>query len=75
MVLESDTDVVTYWILGEEEHHHGAHVVSFQAPVGRALMGRSIGDEVELGENDLRRTYRVVSIERRLPPTETEVPT
>ena len=75
VVLESDTDVVTYWILGEEEHHHGAHVVSFQAPVGRALMGRSIGDEVELGENDLRRTYRVVSIERRLPPTETEVPT
>src|SRR6185369_6603095 len=36
VVLESDRDVLTYWVLGEEEHHHGAHVVSFQAPVGRA---------------------------------------
>jgi len=47
-------------------------VVSFRAPVGRALMGRSIGDEVELGESETRRRFRVVSIERRLPPHEAE---
>jgi hypothetical protein len=35
-------------------------------------MGRSIGDEVELGEDSARRRYRIVSIERRLPPAETE---
>ena len=61
VALESDTEVITYWILGESEQHHGEHVVSFQAPVGRALMGRAIGDEVELGEGDQRRRYRVVS--------------
>ena len=72
VVLESDTDVQTWWILGDSEHHHGSHVVSFQAPVGRALMGHAIGDEVELGEGDLRRTYRIVSVERRLPPKESE---
>lgn len=70
VVLESDREVVTYWVLGEEEHHHGAHVVSFQAPVGRALMGRTIGEEIELGEDTARRRYRIVSIERRLPPAE-----
>ncbi len=70
VTLESDDDVTTYWILGEGEHHHGDHVVSFQAPVGRALVGRSIGDEVELGEAESRRRYRVVSVERRLPPAE-----
>jgi transcription elongation factor GreA len=72
VVLESDEDVVTYWVLGEEEHHHGEHVVSFQAPVGRALMGRSIGDEIELGDPEQRRRYRIVSIERKLPPAESE---
>ena len=70
VTLESDDEVTTYWILGEGEHHHGEHVVSFQAPVGRALVGRSIGDEVELGEGEQRRRYRVVSVERRLPPAE-----
>ena len=73
VVLESDGDIVTYWILGEEEHHHGDHVVSFQAPVGRALIGRTIGDELELGEGEQRRRYRVVSVERKLPPTEPSV--
>ena len=66
VVLESDVDLTRYWILGEDEHHHGAHVVSFQAPVGRALMGRNIGDEVVLDG----RTYRVISVERKLPPVE-----
>ena len=72
VVLESDTDVQTWWILGDSEHHHGAHVVSFQAPVGRALMGRAIGDEIVLGEGDASARYRIVSVERKLPPKESE---
>ncbi len=72
VTLESDAEVASYWILGEGEHHHGDHVISFQAPVGRSLMGRAIGDEVELGEGEQRRRYRIVSIERRLPPAESE---
>jgi transcription elongation factor GreA len=67
VVLESDREVTTYWILGEDEHHHGTHVVSFQAPVGRALMGKAIGDEVVIGD----RSFRVVSVERKLPPNAT----
>ena len=68
VVLESDGELVTYWILGEDEQHHGDHVVSFQAPVGRALIGKAIGDELELDLDGRRRSYRVVSIERKLPP-------
>ncbi|MGH7731214.1 MAG: GreA/GreB family elongation factor, partial [Candidatus Eiseniibacteriota bacterium] len=78
VVLESVRDMTTYWILGEGEHHHGDHVISFQAPVARALMGKAIGDEVELVVEDTRQRYRVVSIERKLPPheagTETAAP-
>jgi transcription elongation factor GreA len=72
VVLEgSDQELRRYWILGENEHHHGESVISFQTPVGRALMGRSIGDEVELGEGTERRRWHVVSVERKLPRTET----
>ena len=70
VTLESGSDVTSYWILGEGEHHLGAHVISFQSVVGRALMGRGVGDETEFGEGEQRRRYRVVSIERRLPPAE-----
>jgi transcription elongation factor GreA len=68
VVLESEHDITTYWILGDSEQHHGAQVISFQAPVGRALMGKAIGEEVELGAPGERRVYRVVSVERKLPP-------
>jgi len=70
VVLESERDMTTYWILGEGEHHHGDNVISFQTPVARALMGKSIGEEVELEVDDTRQRYRVVSIERKLPPHE-----
>jgi transcription elongation factor GreA len=72
VVLESENDLTSYWILGEGEHHHGAHVISFQTPIGRALIGKEIGEEVELGEGAERRRYRVISIERKLPPSEAD---
>jgi transcription elongation factor GreA len=68
VVLESNEDLATYWILGEGEHHHGEHVISFQTPVARALIGHAIGEEVELELDGAPRRYRVVSVERKLPP-------
>ncbi|MEO5619173.1 MAG: GreA/GreB family elongation factor [Candidatus Eisenbacteria bacterium] len=70
VTLESNNEVTSYWILGEGEHHLANHVISFRSVVGRALMGRGVGDETEFGEGEQRRRYRVVSIERRLPPAE-----
>jgi transcription elongation factor GreA len=68
LVIESDgQELRTYWILGEDEHHLGENVISFQSPVGRALVGLTIGDETELGEGVERRRWRVVSVERKLP--------
>lgn len=69
VVLESDDEMTTYWILGEGEQHLGEHVVSFQAPIGKTLVGKGIGDEVSLGEVPKR--YRIVSVERKLPPSPT----
>jgi transcription elongation factor GreA len=68
VVLESEQDMTSYWILGEGEHHHGDQVISFQTPVARSLMGKTIGDEVDLDLDGALRRYRVVSVERKLPP-------
>lgn len=73
VVLEGDGDTLSYWILGENEHHHGDHVISFQAPVARAMMGHAVGDTVDIGEGDARRKYRIVSIERKIPATDPAV--
>ncbi|HXJ69144.1 MAG TPA: GreA/GreB family elongation factor [Verrucomicrobiae bacterium] len=71
VVLESGTDTTSYWILGDGEHHLGDHVISHQTPIAKAILGRGIGDPVELGEGDERKTWRVRSVTRRLPPAET----
>ena len=70
VTLEDGDGTVRYWILGEGEQHLGEEVVSFQSAVGRALMNRTLGDEVDLGEGERRRRLRLVSVERRLPETD-----
>jgi transcription elongation factor GreA len=67
VTLEGEAGRRILWILGEGEQHHGPEVVSFQSAVGRALMSRALGDEVELGEGDARKHWRIAAIERRLP--------
>jgi len=71
VVLESGTDTTSYWILGDGEHHLGTHVISHQTPIAKAILGRGIGDSLDLGEGDTPRTWRVRSVTRRLPPAET----
>ncbi|HEV2104383.1 MAG TPA: GreA/GreB family elongation factor [Candidatus Eisenbacteria bacterium] len=68
VVLASGEERVSYWILGDGEQHLGANVISHQAPIGRALVGHGVGEELELGEGDARRRWRVLSVERKLPP-------
>lgn len=71
VVLESDGETRSYWILGDGEHHLGDHVISHQTPIARAIIGRTAGDLVELVENEQRRGWRVQAVNRRLPPAST----
>ena len=67
VVLAAGGERKSYWILGDGEHHLGENVISFQAPIGKALFGRRVGEEVEL-TGDAGRRWRVEAIARRLPP-------
>ena len=71
VVLESGPETMSYWILGDGEHHLGAHVISHMTPIAKAILGHGIGDSLELGDGDERKTWRVRSVTRRLPPAET----
>ncbi|MCY0094869.1 transcription elongation factor GreA [Hoeflea ulvae] len=43
----------TYRIVGEDEADPKSGTISFASPVARALMGKSVGDVVEVGEQEL----------------------
>ena len=47
-LIDEDDHPVTYQIVGETEADAKAGRISFSSPVGRALIGRRVGDDVEV---------------------------
>ena len=43
----------TYRIVGEDEAEPRSGSISFASPVARALMGKAVGDVVEVGDQEL----------------------
>ncbi len=56
------------WILGDHEGHYGEEVVSYRAPLGRALLGHRPGDTIEVQLPDRTTTMQIISVRHRLPP-------
>ncbi len=48
-----DNKAQTYRIVGEDEADPKSGSISFASPVARALMGKAVGDVVEVNEQDL----------------------
>jgi len=55
------------WILGEGDDYHGAEVISYAAPIGRALLGRRVGDRVSIPADGYAHELVVREIRVRLP--------
>ena len=49
----------TYRIVGEDEADPKAGSISFASPIARLLMGKAVGDSVELGDHE----YEIVAID------------
>jgi transcription elongation factor GreA len=63
-LLNVDTDEeVTYRIVGAEEADLSKGTISISAPLARALIGREIGDEVNLTLPVGRRKYEITNVE------------
>jgi transcription elongation factor GreA len=62
VIVEHDGDELTYSIVGTTEADPAAGRISTSSPVGAALVGASVGDEVEVRTPRGAVSYRVVNI-------------
>jgi transcription elongation factor GreB len=47
-IEDEDGEVKTYRIVGEDEIEPGANKISWKSPMAKALLGKSVGDEVTI---------------------------
>jgi transcription elongation factor GreA len=64
-LLDEDDKPVTFQIVGEAEADAKVGRISFSSPVGRALIGRSLGEEVEVVTPSGDRSYVIDRVEFR----------
>lgn len=63
VTVEIDGETITYTIVGASESDPPAGRISSASPVGRALVGHDVGDDVVVRTPTGDRHYRVISIE------------
>ncbi len=62
-LLDEDDEEVVYQIVGEFESDVKSGRISYSSPLGRALIGRSLGDDVEVKTPKGIKFYEVSAIE------------
>jgi transcription elongation factor GreA len=62
LVDENDKEIV-YQIVGETEADAKVGRISYSSPLGRALIGRSVGDEVEFSAPSGDRYFEIAKVE------------
>jgi transcription elongation factor GreA len=62
-LLDDDDKPVTYQIVGQTEADAKIGRISYSSPLGRALIGRKVGDEVEVNTPSGDRFYAIERIE------------
>ncbi|MBS3962479.1 MAG: transcription elongation factor GreA [Sandarakinorhabdus sp.] len=61
-LLDEDEKPITYQIVGEVEADARNGRISFNSPLGRALIGRNLGEEVEVVTPSGDRSYLIESV-------------
>lgn len=63
LIVDEDTDVeVTYEIVGHYEANADEGRLSVQAPISRALVGKAVGDSVEVKTPQGIKTYEILEV-------------
>lgn len=63
LVDEDSDEEVQYQIVGADESDFSKGKLSFAAPLARAIIGRSLGDSVEVATPKGPRTYEILKVE------------
>jgi transcription elongation GreA/GreB family factor len=62
VTVDDEGDSVAYTIVGADESDPKAGRISSSSPVGRALVGRNVGDDVLVATPAGERRYRILAI-------------
>ena len=63
-IADEDTDEeITYQIVGQDESDIKQGLLSVTSPLARALIGKSVGDTVEVSTPGGSKSYEIVSVE------------
>ena len=63
VVVDEDTDEeTTYQIVGADESDIKAGLLSITSPLARALIGKSIGDSIEVSATSGMKSYEILSV-------------
>lgn len=62
-IVEDGGEPETYHIVGSAEADPASGRISYQSPLGKALLGRRVGDEVIVNAPDGALSFKVVAIE------------
>jgi len=62
-LVDEDDKPVRYQLVGQQEANARVGRISYNSPLGRALIGRQVGDEVEVATPSGDRYYEVAKIE------------
>ena len=62
-LLDEDDKEIVYQIVGETEADAKVGRISYSSPLGRALIGRTVGDEVEFSAPSGDRYFEIAKIE------------
>jgi transcription elongation factor GreA len=62
-LLDENDVAVTYQIVGQTEADAKVGRISYNSPLGRALIGRSVGDDVEVSTPSGDRYYHIEKVE------------
>jgi len=62
-IVEGDGPPETYYIVGSVEADPAKGLISNESPLGQALMGRKVGEEVEVNAPDGVLVFRIVGIQ------------
>jgi len=60
--IETDGDTATWQIVGEDEADIKAHRISYSSPIGKALIGKEAGEEVEVQTPGGLKRYEIIDV-------------
>ena len=58
-----DQSKVTYRIVGEDESNIEKGLLSYKAPLAKAMIGKNINDFIELNMKDFKKNFEIIKIE------------